>query len=58
MKFNNFLQELEKFLVDAFIANMTRKSQMAVQEQELNKAKVKCEAYKKTLSTLQKQVPY
>lgn len=45
-------------MVDAFIANMTRKSQMAVQEQELNKAKLKCESYKRTITTLQKQVTF
>lgn len=30
---------------------------MAVQEQELNLVKLKCEGYKRSLSTLQKQVP-
>jgi hypothetical protein len=35
---------------------MTRKSQMAIQEQELNKMKNKCESYKKSLAAVTKLV--
>ncbi|CAB3376129.1 Hypothetical predicted protein [Cloeon dipterum] len=47
--------ELAKLFIDEFISSTTRKSEMAIMEQELVKLKLKCDSYKKKITTLTKQ---
>ncbi|XP_065342631.1 activating transcription factor 7-interacting protein 1-like isoform X2 [Cloeon dipterum] len=47
--------ELAKLLIDAFITSKTRKSELATMEHELVKLRLKCDSYKKKITTLTKQ---